>query len=231
MFSSIIRSNFIDEQKCCECGSEQTNSSFITCISNTDISEAQPAGFDQTECDFKDSMINSFRFQEKSFSDDLKCYENLICEITEERVMEINRSPEISEDSKLIHARLMDNLKDFQLQNEKFKSTVEMLNKQKQEKEEEEEINQLRVDFNKEISRNKKLEKRLNAIERDYAQEKHFKEQLSQNQVNLKHDLEVKNAEIQELKNQITDLMIHLDGGQKLKQLEMGDELMTSQIV
>ncbi|CAF3210962.1 unnamed protein product [Rotaria sp. Silwood2] len=171
-----------------------TNSSFITCISNTDISEAQPAGFDQTECDFKDSMINSFRFQEKSFSDDLKCYENLICEITEERVMEINRSPEISEDSKLIHARLMDNLKDFQLQNEKFKSTVEILNKQKQEKEEEEEINQLRVDFNKEISRNKKLEKRLNAIERDYAQEKHFKEQLSQNQVNLKHDLEVKNA-------------------------------------
>jgi hypothetical protein len=82
----------------------------------------------------------------------------------------------------------MESLKDLQLQNEEVKSAVEILTKEKQEKE----IHQLHQDLNKERSRNQKLQKRLNKLECDCAQEKLIHEQLRQNQIDLKHDLEMK---------------------------------------
>jgi predicted RNase H-like nuclease (RuvC/YqgF family) len=143
----------------------------------------------------------------------------------------------------------MANLENLRLENEDLKSTVEILTKDKQEKEKE--VHQLRQDLNKETSKSEKLQKRLNKLERECAQEQVISKQLNQNQIDLKCDLEIKTKvriffakkivlvfttsffieEIEELREQMRDLMLHIGGEEKLKELNIPDELQTSAIV
>ncbi|KAF9181631.1 hypothetical protein BGZ50_005390 [Haplosporangium sp. Z 11] len=70
-----------------------------------------------------------------------------------------------------------------------------------------------------------KMQERLQMLERQYEEEKEMNVGLRNNQDSFKEKLQVKEAEILELQDQVRDMMIYLDTQQKVEASPMKDEL------
>ncbi|CAM2703109.1 unnamed protein product [Rotaria socialis] len=90
--------------------------------------------------------------------------------------------------------------------------------------EQKQEINGLRHNLNK-------VQKNFVKLQHDYAEEKLMNEQLRQNQNDLISQMKKKDKEIEDLQEQVRDLLIHFSSETELMNLQMADELETSQIV
>ncbi|CAF4504394.1 unnamed protein product, partial [Rotaria socialis] len=86
------------------------------------------------------------------------------------------------------------------------------------------EINGLRHNLNK-------VQKNFVKLQHDYAEEKLMNEQLRQNQNDLISQMKKKDKENEDLQEQVRDLLIHFRSETELMNLQMADELETSQIV
>ncbi|KAI7830443.1 BRCA1-associated protein 2-domain-containing protein [Gamsiella multidivaricata] len=75
-----------------------------------------------------------------------------------------------------------------------------------------------------------KMQERLQMLERQYEEEKEMNVGLRTNQDNFKERLQEKEAEIQELQEQVRDMMIYLDTQQKVEASSMKDELVNGTI-
>ncbi|KAF9899129.1 hypothetical protein BX616_003261 [Lobosporangium transversale] len=75
-----------------------------------------------------------------------------------------------------------------------------------------------------------KLQEKLQILERQYEEEKEMNVGLRTNQESFKAKLQAKEAEIQELEEQVRDMMIYLDTQQKIEASPMKDELVNGTI-
>ncbi|KAG0254913.1 hypothetical protein BG011_005429 [Mortierella polycephala] len=75
-----------------------------------------------------------------------------------------------------------------------------------------------------------KMQERLQMLERQYEEEKEMNVGLRTNQDSFKERLQVKEAEILELQDQVRDMMIYLDTQQKVEASPMKDELVNGTV-
>ncbi|CAF3531864.1 unnamed protein product, partial [Rotaria socialis] len=75
------------------------------------------------------------------------------------------------------------------------------------------------------------VQKNFVKLQHDYAEEKLMNEQLRQNQNDLISQMKKKDKENEDLQEQVRDLLIHFRSETELMNLQMADELETSQIV
>lgn len=73
--------------------------------------------------------------------------------------------------------------------------------------------------------RMEKMQERLQALERQYEEEKEMNVGLMTNQESIRKKLQEKEAEILELQDQVRDMMIYLDTQQKIESSSLKDEL------
>lgn len=78
--------------------------------------------------------------------------------------------------------------------------------------------------------RMEKLQEKLQLLERQYEEEKEMNQGLRTNQDSFKVRLQEKEAEIQELQEQVRDMMIYLDTQQKVEASPMKEELVNGTI-
>ncbi|CAF4974711.1 unnamed protein product [Rotaria sp. Silwood1] len=147
-----------------------------------------------------------------------------------------NGSERIVEKEKLMNIDLIKNLEDLRNENKSLSTTIDGLTQEKEKQDKQ--LNEIQQNLVNERATNKQLEKRLNKsqqelnkLKHDFNEEKIINQQLIQKQNDLTDKMANQNKEIKTLNDQVSDLILHLEGVEKLKFEATSDELAASQIL